>query len=51
MRVAGHRCEVQVWRCFRQPAQEILDIRFVAGSLPAEYVGVDQHVDHAAASR
>ena len=49
--MAGDRREAQVGRGSRQLAEEVLDVGLVAGPLAAEDVGVEEHVDHAAASR
>ena len=49
--MAGHSCEPQIGRRRRQLAEQVLDVSLVAGPLAAEHVGVDEDVDHAAASR
>ena len=52
-RVAGDRGDAQVIRNVRQRAQQLLDIRLVAGATPPEHVGVDhdERLAHAIASR
>jgi hypothetical protein len=49
--MARDRGEVELGRRGRQRPQQVLDVGLVAGALPSEHVGVDQDVDHAAASR
>ena len=51
LRLAGDGREAQVRGGAGERAQEVPDIGLVAGALAAEDVGVEQDVDHAAASR
>ena len=50
-RLSGHGGEAQVRGGAGERAQEVPDVGLVAGALAAEDVGVEQDVDHAAASR
>ena len=53
LRPPRDRREPKVRRHLRQGAQQLLDVRLVAGAMPAEDVGVhdDERFRHAAASR
>jgi hypothetical protein len=51
LRLAGDGGEAKVRGGGGKCAQEVPNVRLVAGSLAAEDVGVEQDVDHAAASR
>ena len=51
LRLAGDGGEAEVRGGAGQLAQEVPDVGLVAGALAAEDVGVEQDVDHAAASR
>ena len=51
LRLAGDGREMKVRGGAGERAQEVPDVGLVAGALAAEDVGVEQDVDHAAASR
>ena len=51
LRLAGDGGEVEVRGGARERAQQVPDVGLVAGALAAEDVGVEEDVDHAAASR